>query len=117
MNARLKFLLPALTAAVLAAALPPAPAIAGSAQSCGSVPFARQSDNGAFQIQARDASCQQARGVASASRPSRFRSGHPAYSAIGFDCTGQDEQLGGQGKHVVDFRCVHGHSAISFLRG
>jgi hypothetical protein len=112
-----KFLLRALPAVAVAAVVVPSGASATSAQSCGTVPFAHQSDNGAFQIQARNASCEQARGVASASRSSRFRSGHPQYSALGFDCSGRDEQLGGQGKHVVSFRCVHGHSAVSFLRG
>lgn len=113
----LKFLLRALPAVAATAALLPAVAGADSAQSCGTVPFARQSDNGAFEIQARNASCRQARAVASASRPSRFRAGHPQYTAVGFDCAGQAQQLGGHGKHVVNFRCVRGRSAVSFLRG
>lgn len=114
---RAPFLGVAIAAAVGIAAATAASAAAGPAPHCGSVSFAPQSDNGAFQIQARQASCTTARSVAGASSPNRFRSGDPQYSAAGFSCSGRSEQLSGAGKHVVRFRCLSGQSAVSFLRG
>jgi hypothetical protein len=95
-----------------------APGIAGAAQApqCGLIAFAPQGENGAFQIAARDTSCEQARTVAGASRPTRFRHGDPRYTELGFACSGRSEQLGGHGKQVVAFVCVRDRSIISFLR-
>jgi hypothetical protein len=101
------------------AALAAGPGVAGAAQSpgCGFVAFAPQSDNGAFRIVAHQATCHTARTVASGSRSSRFRSGDPLYSSLGFSCSGRSEQLDGNGMEVVVFRCWHEHSLVSFLRG
>ena len=99
------------------AASSPAMAGAGQAPHCGSVPFARQSDDGVFQIVARGTTCETARAVAGASRPSRFRGGDPQYAANGFSCSGRSEQIGGAGKQVVRFLCTRQHGSISFLRG
>ena len=84
---------------------------------CGTVAFAPESDDGAFQIVARNTSCGVARVVADASRPNRFRTGSHRYAARGFACAGRAEELGGAGKHVVSFQCTRGVSAVSFLRG
>lgn len=94
------------------------PGIAGAAQTprCGLIAFASQGENGAFEIAARDATCSTARTVADASRPTRFRRGDPQYTDLGFTCSGRSEQLGGNGKQVVAFRCVRERSFVSFLR-
>jgi hypothetical protein len=93
--------------------------VAGAAQTpdCGFVAFAPQSDNGAFGIVAHEATCHLARGVANGSRSSRFRYGDPRYTALGFNCSGHGEQLGGHGKYVVRFRCLRANSLVAFLRG
>src|SRR5947209_5592992 len=110
-------ILRALIVGVATAAFTPTVAGAGQAPHCGNMSFARQSDDGAFQIVARATNCGTARGVASASRPSRFRGGDPQYAAEGFSCSGRSEQLGGAGKHVVRFQCTRQRSSVSFLRG
>lgn len=89
----------------------------GSAVRCGTVTFARQSDDGAFQIAAESATCATARAVAEASRSSRYRVADSTYSADGFSCAGRSQRLGGAGKQVVRFQCTRQHSAVSFLRG
>jgi len=112
-----KRILSALVVIVALAAWGPATAGASGGPQCGTVAFAAQSDDGAFQIVARSTTCNMARSVAGASRPSRFRDRNSSYSANGFSCAGQAEDLGGSGKHVVRFRCVRQHSSVSFLRG
>lgn len=101
------------------AALAAAPGMAGAAQSpnCGFVAFAPQSDNGAFRIVAHEVTCHTARTVASGSRSSRFRSGNPLYTSLGFSCSGRSEQLDGKGMQIVVFRCWHERGLVSFLRG
>jgi hypothetical protein len=88
-----------------------------SAPQCGTVAFAPQSDDGAFQIDAHSTTCSMARSVASGSRPNWFRDRNASYSTDGFSCAGRAEALGGSGKRVVRFQCVRRHSAVSFLRG
>jgi hypothetical protein len=106
-----------LTVIAASAALVPATAGATASPHCGAVAFAPQSDNGAFQIMARSTSCDTARSVAGASRPSRFRNRDASYSADGFACAGRMESAGGRGKQVVRFQCTRQHSSVSFLRG
>ncbi len=113
----MKHILRALPVIVALAALTPNVAHATGAPSCGFVGFAPHSDNGAFRIVAHSTTCQTARAVAGASRPSRFRYGNPLYTTHGFSCSGQSEQLGGNGKHVVRFYCVRASSSVAFLRG
>jgi hypothetical protein len=84
---------------------------------CGTITFAPQSDNAAFQIVAGGTTCNMARSVADASRPSRFRDRDSSYSADGFSCAGRAEDLGGSGKQVVRFRCVRRRSYVAFVRG
>jgi hypothetical protein len=111
-----KVALRAVFAVAAIAALAPALADAGTRSRCGLVSFAHQTSDGAFQIAARDADCSTARVVAGDSRPSRFRSGDPRYTALGFSCAGHSRQLGGHGIQVVAFECVRERSLISFLR-
>jgi hypothetical protein len=103
--------------AALAPATAPATSMPAASPRCGTVAFAPQTDDGAFEIVAHSTNCAVARSVARASRPSRFRHGNPRYATNGFSCTGRGEQLGGTGKLVVSFRCARGRSYVSFLRG
>lgn len=113
----MKRTLAGLTAIAASAAMLPATAGASASPHCGTVAFAPQSDNGAFQIMARSTSCGTARAVAGASRPSRFRDRDSSYSADGFACAGRMESAGGKGKQLVRFQCTRQHSSVSFLRG
>ena len=107
-----------LRALLVIAAVAVSSGVAGAAQSpnCGFVAFAPQSDNGAFEIVAHEATCRIAHVVAAGSRSSRFRFGDPRYNTLGFSCSGHGGQLGGHGMYVVRFRCLRAHSFVSFLR-
>jgi hypothetical protein len=111
-----RFLFRAVPVVAAFAALTPAVAVAIPPPGCGLVSFAHQTSNGAFEIAARGTSCTTARVVAADSRPMRFRSRDPRYTALGFSCTGRSEQLGGHGIQVIAFRCVRAQSSVSFLR-
>jgi hypothetical protein len=111
-----KLALRAVLAVAAIAALVPALALARTPSRCGLVSFAHQTSDGAFQIAARDTTCSTARVVAGDSRPSRFRSGDPRYTALGFSCAGHGRQLGGHGMQVVVFQCVRERSLVSFVR-
>ncbi len=113
----MKWILQALIVASAVTASVPSTVSASGTPQCGAVPFTRQSDDGAFQIEARSTTCATARMVASASKPSRFRHGDSSYTAYGFSCSGRSQQLGGAGKQVVRFRCLRQQSSVSFLRG
>ena len=113
----MKRTLAGMIAIVASVAVVPATAGASASPHCGTVAFAAQSDNGAFQIVARSTSCDTARNVAGASRPSRFRDRNSSYSADGFSCAGRMENASGAGKELVRFRCTRRHSSVSFLRG
>ena len=113
----MKRTLAGLIAIAASAAVSPAAAGASASPRCGTVAFAAQSDDGAFQIVARSTSCGTARNVAGASRPSRFRDRNSSYTAYGFACAGRMENSGGAGKELVRFQCTRKHSSVSFLRG
>lgn len=115
-EALVRFVLRAVPVVAAFAALAPAVTAATAPPQCGLVSFAHQTSNGAFQIAARGTSCATARVVAADSRPIRFRSSAPRYTALGFSCTGHNEQLGGHGIQVIAFRCVRAQSTVSFLR-
>ena len=112
----MRFALRAVLAVAAVKAVTPAVAGATPQPRCGLVSFASQTSDGAFQIAAQDTSCGTARSVAAGSRPARFLSGDPRYTALGFSCTGHSEQLGGHGMQGVAFRCSRARSSVSFFR-
>jgi hypothetical protein len=104
---------------IVHAAAPPPVALATArhhAAPCGSISFALQSDNIAFDIRTAGIPCALARAVASASRSSRLRPGRGRrYRAEDFACRGRFVLP--PGKRYEHYVCVRGRATVTFNRG
>ena len=104
-----------LTAAVVAIAGAPASADAASL-SCGSIGWTPNSDDGAFDIRARDVGCRKARRVARAAKP-YGPSGEPGttfrYRARGFRCVGTERDTA---LPSIRFSCRRDSARVTFSR-
>ena len=105
-------LLATATVAVAPAVAQPTARAAGDVRSCGNVVFTPASEDGAFDIRARDTSCRTARRVARASR-TRDVTGPYRYRARGFRCRGRRVD---EGLPQVRWRCTRRSALVTFTR-
>jgi hypothetical protein len=84
-----------------------------AARSCGTVAFAPNSEDGAFDIRATGVGCATARRVARAARNTDVAPGTQRYRRAGFVCTGRYD---GSGLPSVRFRCTRGVAVVRFVR-